>query len=106
MACGLSVDLSEASEPTDELGDNPVNVEAGIAFPKSEADDVELPGCARLRIDCVVSCCLGDGAFSDKSLGKFFTQVDEVGAYAAALGDSPTLSDDALLGLVDGCKSG
>ena len=58
-----------------------------------------------MRTDCVVSRCLADGRFSDELLEKFFPGVAEVGAYAAALGDSPTLSEDALLSLVDGCES-
>ena len=42
LACGFSVDFSEASEPTEELGDNAGPFEAkAVAFPQSEVDDVE-----------------------------------------------------------------
>lgn len=72
LAWGLSVDLSE-SEPTDELGDNPGTLDTETAFPQSDVDDAELPGLVRAITDCVVPCGLTDGAFSDKSVGQFFS---------------------------------
>lgn len=71
LAWGLSVDLS-VSEPNDELGDNPGTLDTETAFPPSDVDDAE-PGLVRATGDGVAPCGLTDGAFSDKSVGKFFS---------------------------------